>query len=127
MKTRTHIPGAVLVLTAVMGFLLSTRADDDPAYTVQVRMKGVFKGEDSVHKRILKGSANEGRSGQNFVEYISKVTQNDPPQGDPDGWKKKTTALLIAARALQAGENDALAQYAKAANCQACHSVYRPD
>jgi hypothetical protein len=126
MKTRTHIPGAVLVLTAVMGFLLSTRADDDPKYTVQVIMKVVFKGEDSVHKRILKGSATKEDLAK-LVEYISVLPQNDPPQGDPDGWKKKTTALLIAARALQAGENDALAQYAKAANCQACHSVYRPD
>jgi cytochrome c556 len=126
MKTRTHVPVAVLVLTAVMGFLVSTRADDDPKYTVQVIMKAVFKGEDSVHKRILKGSATKEDLAK-LVEYISVLPQNDPPQGDPDGWKTKTTALLVAAKALQAGQSDALAQYTKAANCQACHSVYRPD
>lgn len=126
MKTRTHVPGAVLILTAVMGFLLSTKADDDPKYTVQVIMKAVFKGEDSVHKRILKGSATKEDLAK-LVEYVSVLPQNDPPQGDPDGWKKKTAALLIAAKALQAGENNALDQYTKAVNCQACHSVYRPD
>lgn len=126
MKTRTHVTGAVLILTAVMGFLLSTRADDDPKYSVQAIMKAVFKGEDSVHKRILKGKATQEDLAK-LVEYVSVLPQNDPPQGDPDGWKKKATALLIAAKALQAGENDALAQYTKAANCQACHSLYRPD
>ena len=126
MKTQKHVTSAVLILTVVMGFLISARADDDPKYSVQAIMKAVFKGEDSVNKRILKGNATK-EDLDKLVEYVSALPQNDPPQGDPDGWKKKTTALLTAAKALQAGGNEALAQYTKAVNCQACHSVYRPD
>jgi cytochrome c556 len=126
MKTQKQFTSSVVILAVAMGFLVSARADDDPKYSVQTIMKAVFKGEDSVNKRILKGKASK-EDLDKLVEYVSVLPQNDPPQGDPDGWKKKTTALLTAAKALQAGGGDALAQYTKAANCQACHSVYRPD
>ncbi|MGC9941455.1 MAG: hypothetical protein ABSE48_06440 [Verrucomicrobiota bacterium] len=125
MKLHKHITASVFVLALVSGLSTSARADD-PKYTVEQVMKAVFKGEDSVHKRIINGKASKDDLAK-LVAYVSVLPQNDPPQGDPAGWQKKTTALLDAAKALQAGEGQALAQYTKAANCQACHSVYRPD
>ena len=125
MKILKHIIGAVVVLTLVTGLAISARADD-PKYTVEQIMKVVYKGEDSVHKRIIKGTATKEDLAK-LVEYVSVLPQNDPPQGDPDGWKKTTTTLVDAAKALQAARDGALAQYTRAANCQACHSVYRPD
>ena len=125
MKILKHITGVLFILALVSGFAVSARADD-PKYTVQQIMKAVYKGEDSVHKRIIKGTATKEDLAK-LVEYVSVLPQNDPPQGDADGWKKKTTALVDAAKAMQAAKDGALAQYTKTANCQACHSVYRPD
>ena len=125
MKILKYLTGAVVVLTLVTGFPLSARADD-PKYTVQQIMKAVYKGEDSVHKRIIKNTATKEDLAK-LVEYVSVLPQNDPPQGDTPGWQKKTTTLVEAAKALQAGKDGALEQYTKAANCEACHSVYRPD
>jgi cytochrome c556 len=125
MKINNRFTGAAVILAFVVVMSVSARADD-PKYTVQDIMKAVYKGQDSVHKRIIAGTASKEDLAK-LVEYVSVLPQNDPPQGDPDGWKKKTTTLVDAVKALQAGKDGALAQYTKAANCQACHSVYRPD
>ena len=60
------------------------------------------------------------------MEYYSSQPLNEPEPGDPAIWKQKTTALLEAAKALQAGKDGALARFNKTVNCKACHSVYRP-
>lgn len=101
-------------------------ADKPPKYTVQEIMKVVFKGEDSAHKKIIKGIATPADYDK-LVEYVSALPLNDPPQGDAAEWKKKASALLDAVVALKAGKPEALAQYNKTVNCQACHRVFRPD
>jgi len=101
-------------------------ADKPPKYTVEEIMKAVFKGEDSTSKKIVQGKA-VPTDYDKLVEYLSALPLNDPPQGDAAGWKQKTTTLLDAAIALKAGKADALTQYTKAVNCQACHRTYRPD
>ncbi len=103
------------------------RADDQsPKYTVQEVMKAIYKGEDALNKKVVSGKATP-EDYDKLVQYLSALPLNDAPQGDPAGWKKKTTALLAAATALKAGQPDALTQYKQAVNCQACHSVYRPE
>lgn len=104
-----------------------SRADNPaPKYTVQEIMKGAFKGSDSLSKKVSQGKATK-EDYDKLVDYVTALPLNDAPQGDPAGWKKKTTALLDAAIALRNGKPDALAQYNAAVNCQACHSVYRPE
>ena len=119
-----------IVLTFVAGTVI-VRADTPvpaptPKYTVEEVMKAVFKGEDSTGKKISQGKATQADYDK-LVEYVSALPLNDAPQGDPVGWKQKTTALLTAANALKDGKPGALAQYTQAANCQACHRVYRPE
>jgi cytochrome c556 len=117
----TFIALAVIASTAIL------RADDaSPKYTVEQIMKAVFKGQDSIAKKISKGNGTK-EDYDKLVEYVSSLPLNDAPQGDPTGWKKKTTALLEAATALKEGKPGALAQYNQAVNCQACHSLYRPE
>jgi cytochrome c556 len=115
-------------LTMVCGTLISLADDPSPKYTVEQIMKSVFKGDDtvSVAKKVGKGNGTQADMDK-LVEYVSSLPLNDAPQGDPAGWKKKTTAVLDAVTALKAGKSDALVQYNKAVNCQACHSEYRPE
>jgi hypothetical protein len=117
-----------LLLVAI--FIANTTnlyADDgSPKYTVEEIMKAVFKGEDSAGKRVSKGKGTQADYDK-LVEYLSSLPLNDPPQGDADGWKQKTTAVLNAAVALKEGKAEALVQFNAAVNCQACHRIYRPD
>lgn len=116
-----------LVVAAFIGNPTKLRADDGtPKYTVEEIMKAVFKGEDSAGKRVGKGKGTQADYDK-LVDYLSSLPLNDPPQGDADGWKQKTTAVLNAAVALKEGKAGALAQFNTAVNCQACHRIYRPD
>ncbi len=124
-QLRVLIPFVFAVLLAFSPGEL--RADPEtPKYTVEEIMKAVFKGEDSTGKKISKGKGTQADYDR-LVEYLTSLPLNDPPQGDPAGWKQKTTALLKAAVALKEGKDGALEQFNLAVNCQACHRIYRPD
>jgi hypothetical protein len=126
MKTSFSLTGLFVIAIFLAG-PAKLRADDgSPKYTVEEIMKAVFKGEDSAGKRVSKGKGTQADYDK-LVEYLSSLPLNDPPQGDADGWKQKTTAVLNAAEALKEGKADALAQFNTAVNCQACHRIYRPD
>ena len=118
----------ILLLVAILSAsMINSRADDaTPKYTVEEIMKAVFKGEDSAGKKVTKGLGTQADYDK-LVAYLSSLPLNDPPQGDADGWKQKTTAVLNAAIALKEGKAGALAQFNTAVDCQACHRIYRPD
>jgi cytochrome c556 len=117
----------LLVTAIITAGPVGLRAEDGtPKYTVEEIMKAVFKGEDSAGKKVTKGKGTQADYDK-LVEYLSSLPLNDPPQGDADGWKQKTTAVLNAAVALKEGKAGALAQFNTAVNCQACHRIYRPD
>lgn len=133
MKLRLHLKktrniglciGTVFILLASMSVVRSD--EKQPKYTVQEIMKAVFKGEDSVHKRIINGKGQAGDYDK-LIDYLSSLPLNDPPQGDPDAWKKKASDVLAAAEALKENKSDALAHYRQAVDCQACHKIYRPE
>jgi len=125
MKTVFSIAGVILILVLSLRPTLLRAADQPPKYTVQEIMKAVFKGDDSIAKRVGKGKATQAEVDK-LAEYVGALPVNDAPQGDPAGWKKKTTAVLEAVTALQAGKPGAVAQFNLAVDCKACHSVYRP-
>jgi cytochrome c556 len=123
----SYIIGSIAAVVIFIGSAAMLRADDQPPkYTVQEIMKAVYKGEDALNKRVVSGKATP-EDYDKLVRYLTALPLNDAPQGDPAGWKKKTIALLTAATALKENKPDALTQYNQAVNCQACHSVYRPE
>lgn len=124
MKIFTGNVGLV-VLTLVLGTVILRATDQPPKYTVEEIMKTVFKGDDSIVKMVGKGKSTKADLDK-LAEYVGSLPTNDPPQGDRAGWKKKTTAVLDAVTALQAGKSGALAQFNLAVDCKSCHSVYRP-
>ena len=123
--TPIRVALAGLALMIFVSTLLS-HAADKPKYTIEEVMKALHKGEDSIGNKVSKGQGTKEDFAK-LVEYYSALPLNTPPEGDQESWKKKTAALLDAAKALQTGQEGALAQYNKAVNCKACHSVHRPD
>ncbi len=121
-------------LAVVLFGVASIRADEhatnapatSPKYTVEEIMKAIFKGEDSTGKRISQGQGTQADYDR-LVEYLSSLPLNDAPQGDPIDWKLRTTALLNSAIDLQKNKPDALAEFTKTSNCQACHRIFRPE
>jgi hypothetical protein len=89
-------------------------------------MKALHKGEGSIGKRVLEGKGTKEDFAR-LVEYYGSLPLNEPEQGDPAAWKKRTIAVLETAKALQAGREGALNSYRKAVDCKSCHSVYRPN
>jgi hypothetical protein len=126
MKTPFCNVAMVVAITLAASPAILCAEDNPPKYSVEQIMKAVFKGEDSISKKVSSGKGSK-EDYEKLVEYLSSLPLNDPPQGDPAGWKKKTTALLDAATALGQGKPGALAQYNQTVNCQSCHSVYRPE
>jgi hypothetical protein len=119
------------IFPVIVGILIGAAAivraaEKSPKYTVEEIMKAVFKGEDSTHKKITQGKAVPADYDK-LVEYLSSLPLNEPPQGDVVVWRQKSATLLNAAIALKQGKPEALSQYNKAVNCQACHRDYRPD
>jgi hypothetical protein len=126
MKTRFCNAAVFVAITLAASPAILRAEDNPPKYSVEQIMKAAFKGEDSISKKVSSGKGAK-EDYEKLVEYLTSLPLNDPPQGDPAGWKKKATALLDAATALEQGKPGALAQYNQAVNCQSCHSVYRPE
>jgi hypothetical protein len=124
MKKSFAILASLGLAFAVVSLALADQ-DKTPKYTVEEIMKALHKGDDSVGKKVLKGQGKQADFDK-LVEYYTSLPLNDPPQGDPEGWKQKTTAVLNAAQALKDGKPGALDQYTKAVSCKDCHSIYRP-
>jgi hypothetical protein len=89
-------------------------------------MKALHKGDDALAKKVSKGEGTKDDF-KKLVEYYAALPLNDAPKGDAASRKEKTTALLDAAKALEAGKAGALDQYKAAVNCKACHSAHKPD
>jgi hypothetical protein len=101
-------------------------AADAPKYTIKEVMKTLHKGDDNIAKHVLQGKGTKDEINQ-LVEYYQSLPQATPKQGDIQVWKQKATALYASAKALQAGQPNALAAYKQAANCKECHKLFKPD
>jgi hypothetical protein len=129
MSHRKSILAAAVLSTLLAGAVALPRiwaADAKPKYTIKEVMKATHKGDDAVSKRVASGKGTK----DDFVllvEHYESLPLCTPTKGDKVDWDKKANALLKSAKALQAGEPDALAQYKQASNCKACHSLYKPD
>ena len=120
--TRPLVVGAVAAASLAP---LTLWAAPKPKYTTKEIMEAIHKGKESLGKKVADGSGTPADF-KKMVEYYTSLPLNDPPQGDVAVWKKKATALLLSAKALEAGKPGALDQYKEAVNCKACHSEFKP-
>ena len=110
--------GTVLVL----GIAVLAQAQAKPKYTILEVMLTAHK--DGLLKKVTDGKASDAEKKQ-LVDFYVALGQNKPPKGDPAEWRKRCDELLKLAKACAAGDQDAPAALAKAANCAACHKVFK--
>jgi hypothetical protein len=126
MKPTVIVAAVVVGLFALVATQLAHAADAKAKYTIKQVMKATQKGDDAIGKRVAKGQGTKEDFAK-LVEYFESLPLCTPEKGDQASWNAKAMALVKSARALKAGEPNALAAYKQAANCKACHSVHKPD
>lgn len=110
-------------LAATVGLTSVIAADDDdkaaPKHKIETIMKKGMKGDDSIVKKIISGSASDEEKAL-FVEYCESLSAYKPDKGSAESWKEKTASLIKAAKSGDA------AAIKKASNCKSCHTAHKP-
>lgn len=109
----------------VGGFLASPSQADDKDKdheTIEMVMKKGMKG--GLAKKVASGKANAEEKAQ-LLKMFQAMAKTKNKKGDAESWKKKTTALVVAAQAAVDGKDNAGALLGKAMNCKACHSLHK--
>jgi len=122
MKVVVAIVCAVLSAAMLVG-LRSSAAEQPAKYTIGEVMKlGQASG---LAKKVATGKGDKADA-KKLLELYTELAKNQPPAGDADSWKKKTTALIEAARAAVAGDEKAgKLLKASALNCYSCHNIHK--
>jgi hypothetical protein len=100
-----------------------------PKYKIADIMAKAHKGgEKSLRNRVLAGKVSK-KELKELVELYVELGKNTPPKGSKAAWKKKTDAVIAAAKKVEADPEDkaALAAYGKATACAACHDEHKKD
>jgi hypothetical protein len=131
MRTAKYFGMAVLTLGLAAGLGMFHAADEaKPKYDIEEIMqkahRGPAKGKPSLFQKVVKGEANEEQKKQ-LVEYYEELAKNKPEKGDLADWKKRTNAMVKAAKAVAGGQDAARQTLGKATNCKACHELHKGD
>jgi hypothetical protein len=128
MRTAKYFGMAVLTLGLAAGLGMYQAADEaKPKYDIEEIMEKAHKGgKASLLTQVMSGKANEEQKKQ-LVEYYEELAKNKPDKGTAEDWKKRTTALVKAAKEVAGGNDSARPQLGKAANCKSCHAAHKGD
>jgi hypothetical protein len=84
----------------------------------------LHKGKESFLANILAGKGSDDDH-KKLVAAYEAMAGMKAPKGDEAGWKTLNTALLGAAKDVQAKKEGALDKLKAASNCKACHDPYK--
>jgi hypothetical protein len=103
----------------------SSAQQDTPKYTIKDVMKKAHDKKTGLLNKVKAENATDAEAKQLLEMYVA-LSQNKPPQGDADSWKKKTDALVEGAKLYVDGKkDDAVTKLNGASNCKGCHSMHR--
>jgi hypothetical protein len=122
---RSLVVAGVLILSLVM--FSSTESVNaggkkEPKYTIKEVMREAHKS--GLWKRVAQGKADQDEK-KKLVELYTALSENKPPAGDLDAWKKQTGTMLDEAKKAAAGNADAAAMLLKTVNCGKCHKAFK--
>jgi cytochrome c556 len=120
--TRLMIVGTVLAL-AIGGTIVFSA--DEEEVTIKDVMKKAHGGKPSLKEKVQTGKASDDEK-KTLLELYTALGKNKPPKGEEEAFKKKTDALIAAAKAATEGKKNASQLLAKASNCGACHKDHKP-
>jgi hypothetical protein len=123
MNTFKVVAASALML-GLVGMCLSaneTKADK-PKFTIKQVMKEAHKS--NLWKKVAEGKADKDEK-EKLVELYIALSQNEPPKGDKEAWKKKTEAMLAAAKEAAKGEEGAGKKLVNLVKCADCHKAFK--
>lgn len=116
----------VLLVVAAMAIgglvVLNVRAADKPKNEIKDVMQKAHK--DGLLKKVTSGKADDGEKKELLALY-EDLAKNDPPKGEKEAWKKKTTTIVAAAKEVAEGKKSEK-KLQGAVNCMACHKEHKP-
>ena len=118
--------GAVLALGLIASGAMS--ASLLALKTISDIMDEAHDGEaNSLRNKVVNGKASADDV-KKLLALYEDLGKNDPPKGEKAAWKKKTDAIVVAAKKVAANHEDktALAALGKATMCGACHKEHKP-
>jgi hypothetical protein len=113
---RGMIAGAVCLFALVLVIQSSVDGAAGDKITIKDVMKTAMKG--GLCGKVASGKASDDEK-KELIKLFTGLTMCTPPKGDAAAFKEKAKALLDAAKA---DDGKALK---KAANCKACHEVFK--
>lgn len=120
---------AAVALTGRLVALDNEKDKDKPRLSIEAIMAKAHKGgEGSLRNKVLAGKASKEELKQ-LVELYVELGKGTPPKGTREAWKKKTDAVIVAVKKVEADPKNetALKALNKATRCAACHNEHRPD
>lgn len=127
MRTVKYFLSAVLATGLAAGLGVFGAAEDaKPKYSIEEVMEKAHQGKPSLFKQVVSGKADADKK-KMLLEYYEALSQNKPEKGELADWKKRTGALVKAAKDVVADKEGATKELAKAANCKGCHQLHKGD
>jgi hypothetical protein len=96
--------------------------NDKPKHTIKEIMALAHK--KGLMKKAILGTATADEK-KALVDYYIDLARSEPTKGGAESWKEKTTALVKAARDVEAGKPGAGVALRKAVDCDTCHGVHK--
>jgi hypothetical protein len=121
---------SILALALVSAGAFRAADKDDPKYTIKEVMKmahTVEKGstDPNLFQKVAEGKATKDEKAK-LLELYSALPANKPPKGEADEWKKTTSGMVTAVKAVVDGKENAEKDLKKAVACMDCHKAFRP-
>ena len=128
MRTAKYFVMTVMTMGLVAGLGVFRAAEDaKPKYDIGEIMEKAHKPpKDSLLVQVKTGKATAAQK-KELLELYQELAKNKPEKGSEADWKKRTGALVMAAKGVVAGKPGATMALAKASACGACHKVYKGD
>jgi hypothetical protein len=129
MRNAKYFGLAVLTVALVSAGAFRAADKDDPKYSIKEVMKmahTVEKGskDPSLFQKVAEGKATKDDKAK-LLELYSALPANKPPKGEADAWKKSTTTIVDAAKAVVDGKEGAEKNLKMAIACMDCHKAFR--
>jgi len=118
--------GAVLALAVVVAGHVGAK-NAAPKEIDEIMQEAHKPDNKSLRGKVVSGKASEEEA-KKLLKLYEELAKNKPPKGDEADWKKRTTAIVAAAKKVAAKPDDAALTKAlgTATNCMACHKEHRP-
>ena len=114
--------GLVVALSYLL-LVTENHAGDKADFTISEVMAKAQKS--GLFKKVASGKADDDEK-KELVKLYTALSQNSPPKGDEKEWKKLTSDMVKAAKAVASGDEKAGKTLQKlGGNCAGCHGKFK--